>query len=86
VAEQTDHERAEALEAEAILKDARIAELVAEVDGLHKAMEHRAAIDQARGPAALDRSATPSLTIRRSGVRSGKRYEVPWGSSSRVHW
>jgi AmiR/NasT family two-component response regulator len=49
VAEQTDRERAEALEAEAILKDARIAELVAEVDGLHKAMEHRAVIDQAKG-------------------------------------
>jgi AmiR/NasT family two-component response regulator len=37
------------LEAEAILRDERITELVAEVDSLHRAMEHRAVIEQAKG-------------------------------------
>ena len=44
-----DRERIEGLEAEALLKDARIAELVQEVDGLHRAMDHRAVIEQAKG-------------------------------------
>jgi AmiR/NasT family two-component response regulator len=37
------------MEAEAILRDERIAKLVAEVDGLHRAQEHRAVIEQAKG-------------------------------------
>lgn len=49
MAEQSDHDRIDALEAAALLKDARIADLLREVDGLHKAMEHRAAIEQAKG-------------------------------------
>lgn len=40
-----------ALEAEAaaLVSDARIVELAAEVEGLHAAMEHRAVIEQAKG-------------------------------------
>jgi AmiR/NasT family two-component response regulator len=41
--------RIAALEAEAILRDGRIAELVREVDGLRAAMEHRSVIEQAKG-------------------------------------
>ncbi len=37
------------LEAEAIIRDARIAALAAEVEGLVAAMEHRAVIEQAKG-------------------------------------
>ena len=39
----------EKLEADALLGDARIAALVAEVEGLHTAMEDRVVIDQAKG-------------------------------------
>ena len=42
-------ERIEALEATAILRDERIAELVAEVKSLHATMEHRSIIEQAKG-------------------------------------
>jgi AmiR/NasT family two-component response regulator len=49
VAEPSGRERAESLEAAGVLKDARIAELVHEIDGLHTAMEHRADIEQAKG-------------------------------------
>lgn len=42
-------DRIEALEAAAIARDERIAELVAEVDHLHAAMEHRSVIEQAKG-------------------------------------
>jgi AmiR/NasT family two-component response regulator len=49
VAEPPGGERAESLEAAGVLKDARIAELIHEIDGLHTAMEHRAAIEQAKG-------------------------------------
>ena len=37
------------LQAEVFLRERRIAELVAEVESLHRAMEHRAAIEQAKG-------------------------------------
>ena len=37
------------LEADALLRDARIAELVQEVEGLRAAMEHRSVIEQAKG-------------------------------------
>jgi hypothetical protein len=43
------NERIERLEADALLSDARIAGLVAEVEGLNQAMEHRAVIEQAKG-------------------------------------
>jgi AmiR/NasT family two-component response regulator len=49
VAEPPGRERAESLEARGVLKDARIAELIHEIEGLHTAMEHRAAIEQAKG-------------------------------------
>ena len=49
MAEPPGRERAESLEAAGVLKDARIAELVHEIDGLHTAMEHRADIEQAKG-------------------------------------
>jgi AmiR/NasT family two-component response regulator len=44
-----DAARIEALEAEALLRDARIAELAREVDGLLAAREHAAVIEQAKG-------------------------------------
>jgi AmiR/NasT family two-component response regulator len=49
VSEPPGRERAESLQAAGILKDARIAELVHEIEGLHTAMEHRAVIEQAKG-------------------------------------
>ena len=49
MAEPPGNERAESLAAAGVLKDARIAELVHEIDGLHTAMEHRADIEQAKG-------------------------------------
>jgi AmiR/NasT family two-component response regulator len=49
VAEPSGRERAESLEAAGVLKDARIVELIHEIEGLHTAMEHRAAIEQAKG-------------------------------------
>jgi AmiR/NasT family two-component response regulator len=49
VAEPPGRERAESLESAGVLKDARIAELVDEIEGLHAAMEHRAIIEQAKG-------------------------------------
>jgi AmiR/NasT family two-component response regulator len=48
-ASDRERERIERLEAAALLKDERIAELVREVDGLNKAMENRAPIEQAKG-------------------------------------
>ena len=47
--QRVEGERIAALEAEAILRDGRIAELVREVEGLRAAMEHRAVIEQAKG-------------------------------------
>jgi AmiR/NasT family two-component response regulator len=44
----SDHERVEGLDAQ-VLKDERIEALVTEVDSLHRAMEHRAVIEQAKG-------------------------------------
>ena len=44
-----DGDRVAELEADALLRDARIAELVAEVEGLRAAMEHRSVIEQAKG-------------------------------------
>lgn len=49
MADGSDRERIERLEAAAPLKDERIAELVREVDGLSTAMENRAPIEQAKG-------------------------------------
>jgi hypothetical protein len=63
VSEPTEREQIERLEAEArrkdqhiagleaaaLVTDERIAALIAEIDGLHKAMEHRAVIEQAKG-------------------------------------
>ena len=49
MAEPPGGERAESLEAAGVLKDARIGELIHEIEGLHTAMEHRAAIEQAKG-------------------------------------
>ena len=49
MAEPPGKERAESLEAAGVLKDARIAELIHEIEGLHTAMEHLAAIEQAKG-------------------------------------
>jgi AmiR/NasT family two-component response regulator len=46
---ETDTERIHALEAEALLRDARIAELVREVEVLESAMQHRSVIEQAKG-------------------------------------
>jgi len=48
-ASDRERERIERLEAAALLKDERIAELVREVDGLNRAMENRAPIEQAKG-------------------------------------
>jgi AmiR/NasT family two-component response regulator len=42
-------ERIAHLEAQALLRDDRIAELVREVEGLRAAMEHRSVIEQAKG-------------------------------------
>jgi AmiR/NasT family two-component response regulator len=47
--EEGGGERVAALEADALLRDARIAELVQEVEGLRAAMEHRSVIEQAKG-------------------------------------
>jgi AmiR/NasT family two-component response regulator len=47
--EVSEGERIAELEADALLRDARIAELVQEVEGLRAAMEHRAVIEQAKG-------------------------------------
>jgi AmiR/NasT family two-component response regulator len=44
-----DDEQAVVDAADTLLRDARIAELASEVEGLHKAMEHRAVIEQAKG-------------------------------------
>jgi AmiR/NasT family two-component response regulator len=49
MAEPTDDERIEGLKADALLSDARIAELIDQVEHLQRAMEHRAAIEQAKG-------------------------------------
>jgi AmiR/NasT family two-component response regulator len=46
---ETSDERMDRLEAELLTSDARIAALVAEVESLHKAMEHRSVIEQAKG-------------------------------------
>ena len=45
----SDRERLDELEAEALLRDARIAELVREVDGLKAARASAAEIEQAKG-------------------------------------
>jgi AmiR/NasT family two-component response regulator len=45
----TDAERVVVLEAEKLLSDERIAELVQEIEGLKKAREHAADIEQAKG-------------------------------------
>ena len=42
-------ERVTALEAEALVRDARIAELVAEIERLQDARDHAAVIEQAKG-------------------------------------
>ena len=42
-------ERIGELEAEALLRDARIAELISEIDHLKRSYEHAAAIEQAKG-------------------------------------
>ncbi len=42
-------ERIKMLEAEALLRDERIADLVAEIEHLNAAMEHRSVIEQAKG-------------------------------------
>ena len=48
--ETPDHiERIESLEAAALLKDERIADLLHEVEGLQAAREHAAVINQAKG-------------------------------------
>lgn len=47
--ELSDADRIASLEAEAILRDARIAELVAEVDRLISGRAHAALIEQAKG-------------------------------------
>lgn len=49
--EQIERLEAAALvsEAAALVSEARIAELVAEVEGLHRQMEHRSVIEQAKG-------------------------------------
>lgn len=48
--ERTDEsERVDELEAETLLRDARIAELVKEVEVLQEAMSHRLVIEQAKG-------------------------------------
>jgi len=44
-----EDERIHELEAEALLRDARIAELVREVEVLEEAIEHRSVIEQAKG-------------------------------------
>lgn len=44
-----DEQRIERLEAEALLKDAQIADLLHEVEGLLAAREHAAVINQAKG-------------------------------------
>jgi AmiR/NasT family two-component response regulator len=44
-----DHDRIDRLEAAALLRDARIAELVREVEGLQAAREHAAVINEAKG-------------------------------------
>jgi AmiR/NasT family two-component response regulator len=49
VAGESDYERAERLTAELLVKDARIVGLIAEVENLHRAMESRAVIEQAKG-------------------------------------
>jgi AmiR/NasT family two-component response regulator len=46
---ETDSDRIVRLEAEAVIRDAEILALAEEVDGLQKAMEHRAVIEQAKG-------------------------------------
>ena len=47
--ERTDEsERVDELEAETLLRDARIAELVKEVEVLQEAMSHRLVIEQAK--------------------------------------
>jgi AmiR/NasT family two-component response regulator len=44
-----DHDRIDRLEAAALLRDARIAELVREVEGFQSAREHAAVINEAKG-------------------------------------
>lgn len=44
-----DSERIAALEAQAVLRDAHIADLVDEVENLRKSREHAAVIEQAKG-------------------------------------
>ena len=44
-----DADEIAALKADALLRDERIAELVVEVDNLHKARDHAAIIEQAKG-------------------------------------
>jgi AmiR/NasT family two-component response regulator len=45
----SDQEKIDILTAEALAADEEIARLAAEVDDVHKAMEHRADIEQAKG-------------------------------------
>ncbi|MFL6206634.1 MAG: ANTAR domain-containing protein [Acidimicrobiales bacterium] len=47
--QDTNSERADEMEGEALLRDARIAELVREVEVLKGAMQHSSVIEQAKG-------------------------------------
>lgn len=44
-----DSDRIDALELASLASDARIRELAAEVDAIHKIIEHRSVIEQAKG-------------------------------------
>jgi AmiR/NasT family two-component response regulator len=73
-------ERIAALEAAGIRTDARLLELMEEVDGLHKAMEHRAVIEQAKGVIMSSMGCGPeaafAMLIAQSQVQNRKLWQI----------
>jgi AmiR/NasT family two-component response regulator len=68
------------LSADALVSDERIAALVREVDGLHRAMEHRAVIEQAKGVVMSATGCGPdaafAVLVAQSQTQNRKLWEV----------
>jgi AmiR/NasT family two-component response regulator len=68
------------LTADALASDERIAELVREVEGLHRAMEHRAVIEQAKGVVMSAMGCGPdaafAVLVAQSQTQNRKLWEV----------
>jgi AmiR/NasT family two-component response regulator len=68
------------LSADALVSDERIAELVREVEGLHRAMDHRAVIEQAKGVVMSAMGCGPdaafAVLVAQSQTQNRKLWEV----------